>query len=99
MPLTEQDIDRLAHLARLELQADERQQLLVSMNGFFDIVQQMRSVDTEGIEPLSHPVEVALVQTLRLRADVVSEANEREVNQKNAPHIERGLFLVPRVIE
>jgi aspartyl-tRNA(Asn)/glutamyl-tRNA(Gln) amidotransferase subunit C len=65
-----------------------------------DIVQQMRAVDTTGIEPLSHPF--ATIQddmALRLRDDVVSEPNQREANQRSAPAVERGLFLVPKVIE
>ncbi len=99
MSLTLTDIDRLAHLARLELQGDQRERLAVQMNAFFDIVEQMRSVDTTGVEPLTHPVAAVQDVVLRLADDVVSEANQREANQRSAPAVEAGLFLVPRVIE
>jgi aspartyl-tRNA(Asn)/glutamyl-tRNA(Gln) amidotransferase subunit C len=99
MALNSQDIDRIANLARLELQPEESQRMLGQINGFFDIVEQMRAVDTTGIEPLAHPVAVIQDIALRLRADVASEPNEREANQRSAPAVERGLFLVPKVIE
>ena len=56
-------------------------------------------MDTTGLEPLTHPVEVVQAVALRLREDVASEANQREANQQSAPAVERGLFLVPKVIE
>jgi aspartyl-tRNA(Asn)/glutamyl-tRNA(Gln) amidotransferase subunit C len=99
MSLTSTDIARIANLARLELQPAESDRLLTQINGFFDIVEQMRAVDTTGVEPLAHPVAAILDITLRLRDDVVSEPNQREANQKSAPAVERGLFLVPKVIE
>lgn len=73
--------------------------MLTQINGFFDIVEQMRAVDTRGIEPLAHPLATVSEVALRLRDDVVSEPNNREANQKSAPAVERGLFLVPKVIE
>lgn len=99
MALTHQELDRIANLARLELQPAESERLLTQLNGFFDIVEKMRSVDTTGIEPLAHPVAAIQDITLRLRDDVVSEPNQREANQQTAPAVERGLFLVPKVIE
>lgn len=99
MSLTPTDIHRLANLAKLDLQSDQSARLLGQMNAFFDIVEQMRAVDTTGIEPLSHPVAAIEDIQLRLRADVVSETNQREANQKSAPAVENGLFLVPKVIE
>jgi aspartyl-tRNA(Asn)/glutamyl-tRNA(Gln) amidotransferase subunit C len=99
MALTPQDIARIAHLARLELQPAESERMLSSINGFFDIVEKMRAVDTTGIEPLSHPVAAVQDVQLRLRDDVASEPNQREANQQSAPAVERGLFLVPKVIE
>lgn len=99
MALTPQDIGRIAHLARLELRPDESERMLTQINGFFDIVEQMRAVDTTGIEPLSHPVAAIQDIALRLREDAVSEPNQREANQQSAPAVERGLFLVPKVIE
>jgi aspartyl-tRNA(Asn)/glutamyl-tRNA(Gln) amidotransferase subunit C len=99
MSLTPQDIARIANLARLELQPDESERLLTQINGFFNIVETMRAVDTSGIEPLAHPVAVIQDVALRLRDDVTSEPNQREANQRSAPSVERGLFLVPKVIE
>ena len=99
MALTPQDIGRIANLARLELRPEESERMLTQLNGFFDVVEQMRAVDTTGIEPLSHPVAAIQDIALRLRDDVVSEPNQREANQQSAPAVERGLFLVPKVIE
>jgi len=99
MALTSQDIGRIAHLARLELSPTESERMLTQLNGFFDIVEKMRAVDTSGLEPLAHPVAAIQEIALRLRDDVASEPDQREANQKSAPAVERGLFLVPKVIE
>ena len=99
MALLSDDIDRIAHLARLQLQPEESARMLGQINGFFDLVEQMRAVDTTGIEPLAHPVATIQDIALRLRDDVASEPNQREANQRSAPAVERGLFLVPKVIE
>ena len=99
MALTPQDIDRIAHLARLELAPDEREPLRSQINGFLGIVQAMQAVDTTGVEPLAHPLAAIQDVQLRLRQDVVSEPNQRQANQQSAPAVERGLFLVPKVIE
>lgn len=99
MSLTPQDIDRIANLARLELSAAESERLLVQANDFFKMVEKMRAVDTTGIEPLAHPMDTIQEVALRLRDDVVSEPNQREANQRSAPAVENGLFLVPKVIE
>ncbi|OOG53512.1 Asp-tRNA(Asn)/Glu-tRNA(Gln) amidotransferase subunit GatC [Polaromonas sp. C04] len=99
MALTPQDIGRIANLARLELQPLESERLLTQLNGFFEIVEKMRAVDTTGLEPMAHPMAVSQDVVLRLRDDVVSEPNQREANQRSAPAVERGLFLVPKVIE
>ena len=99
MALTPQDIARIANLARLELNPSESERMLTQINGFFAIVEKMRAVDTSGIEPLAHPVAAIQDIALRLRDDVASEPNRREANQRSAPAVERGLFLVPKVIE
>ena len=99
MSLTSADISRIATLARLALKPEESQILLGQINGFFEIVEKMRAVDTAGIEPLAHPVAAIQDIVLRLREDRVSETNQREANQRSAPAVENGLFLVPRVIE
>ncbi len=99
MSLSASDIARIASLARLQLASDESERMLSQINGFFDLVERMRSVDTNGVEPLAHPVAAIEDVTLRLRDDIVSEPNNREANQKSAPAVEAGLFLVPKVIE
>jgi len=99
MALTSQDIGRIAHLARLELSQNESERMLTQLNGFFDIVEKMRAVDTTGLEPLAHPVAAIQDIALRLREDVASEPDQRAANQQSAPAVERGLFLVPKVIE
>ena len=99
MSLTPSDIGRIANLARLELSAGQSERMLSQLNGFFDIVEQMKAVDTTGVEPLAHSTAVIDHVALRLRPDVVSEPDNREANQRSAPAVERGLFLVPRVIE
>ena len=99
MSLTLPDIGRIAHLARLELDEAHAERMLHRLNGFFDIVEQMQAVDTAGVEPLAHPTAVIAQVALRLRDDVVSEPNQREANQRSAPAVENGLFLVPKVIE
>jgi aspartyl-tRNA(Asn)/glutamyl-tRNA(Gln) amidotransferase subunit C len=99
MALTLQDVSRIAHLARLELSEPEQARMLEQLNGFFGIVEQMSATDTRGVEPLYTPLSAVQAVNLRLREDVVSEGNEREANQKSAPAVEDGLFLVPKVIE
>ena len=99
MSLHSHDIARIANLARLELDPAQSERMLAQMNGFFAIVEQMRAVDTTGMEPLAHPVAVMGNIALRLRDDVASEPNQREANQRSAPAVDRGLFLVPKVIE
>jgi aspartyl-tRNA(Asn)/glutamyl-tRNA(Gln) amidotransferase subunit C len=99
MVLTPQDVNRIAHLARLELSRAEQAQMLDQLNGFFSIVEQMRAVDTRGVEPLSTPLSALHPVALRLRDDLVTEGNDRLANQKSAPAVDGGLFLVPKVIE
>lgn len=99
MALTAQDIERVATLARLELRPGETERHLAQINGFFSIVEAMQAVDTRGIEPLAHPVAAIEDVRLRLREDVVSEPDNRQANQQSAPAVERGLFLVPKVID
>jgi aspartyl-tRNA(Asn)/glutamyl-tRNA(Gln) amidotransferase subunit C len=99
MALTPQDVSRIAHLARLELSAAEQAQMLAQLNGFFGIVEQMSAVDTSGVEPLYTPLSAVQDVQLRLREDLVSEQVDRAANQRSAPAVEDGLFLVPKVIE
>jgi aspartyl-tRNA(Asn)/glutamyl-tRNA(Gln) amidotransferase subunit C len=99
MALTPEDVQKIAHLARLELRAGEGEAMQGQLNAFFSIVEQMSAVDTRGVEPLFTPLSAISEVSLRLRDDVVSEANQRELNQQSAPAVEDGLFLVPKVIE
>lgn len=99
MALTPQDVSRIANLARLELSETEQGALLGQLNGFFSIVEQMSAVDTRGVEPLYTPLSAVQDVQLRLREDRVTESNQRELNQRSAPAVEDGLFLVPKVIE
>ena len=99
MSLTRQDIDRIAHLARLHIDDTESEQMLTKLNGFFTLVDAMRAVDTQGVEPLAHPMASVREVSLRLRDDVVSEPDQRALNQRSAPAVEDGLYLVPKVIE
>jgi aspartyl-tRNA(Asn)/glutamyl-tRNA(Gln) amidotransferase subunit C len=98
MALTPQDVSRIAQLARLELQGPEQAALLTQLNGFFRIVEQMSAVDTSGVEPLYTPLSAVQEVALRLRDDTVTETDNRAANQRSAPAVEDGLFLVPKVI-
>jgi aspartyl-tRNA(Asn)/glutamyl-tRNA(Gln) amidotransferase subunit C len=104
MALRQQDIAKIANLSKLEMTAAAGEEMLTRLNGFFEIVEQMRAVDTKGIEPMAHPTHVMSEAVLshiqlRLRDDNPSEPNNRDANQQSAPAVERGLFLVPKVIE
>ena len=79
MALIRTDIDRIAHLARLELADDESERMLTQLNGFFEIVEAMRGVDTAGIQPLAHPMAAVADVQLRLREDRVLENGIRLV--------------------
>jgi aspartyl-tRNA(Asn)/glutamyl-tRNA(Gln) amidotransferase subunit C len=98
MALTPFDVKRIAHLARLELSNEEETVMLGQLNDFFGVVEQMRAVDTSGVEPLFTPLSAIQEVHLRLRDDAVTETNDRQANQASAPVLEDGLFLVPRVV-
>ena len=99
MSLTPLDVNRIALLARLELSNHERASMLGQLNGFFSIVERMSAVDTSGVEPLYTPLSAVQAVSLRLRDDVVTETDQRTLNQASAPRVEDGLFLVPKVVE
>lgn len=99
MALTPNDVQRIAQLARLELSQQDEAAALSQLNGFFDIVERMRAVDTSGVEPLYTPLSVVQSVRLRLREDEVTEPDDRQANQRSAPALHEGLYLVPRVIE
>ncbi len=95
MSLNSADIKRIAHLARIEVNDAEANATLKKLTGILTLIEQMQAVDTTGIEPMSHSQDV----TQRLRDDVVTETNQRELYQSIAPAVEEGLYLVPKVIE
>lgn len=100
MSLELSDVKRLSILAQIELTEAQSAQTLAKLNGIFSLVEQLRAVDTTGIEPLNHPIATMLPDlSLRLRDDIASEANRREAYQKPAPATQDGLYLVPKVIE
>jgi aspartyl-tRNA(Asn)/glutamyl-tRNA(Gln) amidotransferase subunit C len=99
MALTPHDVQRLAQLARLRLAPHEAAAMQADLNGFFTIVEQMRAVDTSRVEPLYTPLAATQAVTLRLRDDLVSESDTRAANQRSAPAVQEGLYLVPKVIE
>lgn len=95
MALDAEEVQSIAHLARLGLQPQEVAPLAAELSNLLELVEQLNDANTEGVEPLAHPG----VAELRLRDDVVSEPNDRENLQKPAPATQDGYFLVPRVIE
>ena len=99
MQLSPEDIQRLTLLARIEIAPAEAPHIQAQLNSIFMLVEQLQAVDTDGIEPLCHPIAAIEEMTLRLRPDVVTEGDQREANMKNAPQQENGLFLVPKVLE
>ncbi len=100
MSLELSDVKRLSTLAQIELTDAQSAQTLDKLNGIFALVEQMRAVDTTGIEPLNHPIATMLPDlSLRLRDDRVSETNRRDDYQQVAPATQDGLYLVPKVIE
>lgn len=100
MSLALSDVKRLAHLAQLDLTDDQAASTLVKLNDIFALVEQMKAVDTTGVEPLSQPIAAYQSElALRLRDDIVTEPNRRDDYQKPAPATQDGLYLVPQVIE
>jgi len=95
MALNLDDIKRIAHLARIEVSDSEAQETLNKLSGILGLIEQMQAVDTTGIAPMSHSQDV----TQRLREDVVTQTNQRELFQSIAPATRDGLYLVPKVIE
>ena len=95
MSLNRAEVEKIAHLARLEITEDEMQGFVKNLSRIIDFVDQLQSVDTGRVVPMAHPLHMAQ----RLRADSVTETNERDKFQANAGKVEAGLYLVPRVIE
>jgi aspartyl-tRNA(Asn)/glutamyl-tRNA(Gln) amidotransferase subunit C len=95
MSLDRNDVAKIAHLARLEVADADLDAYAAELSKILDLVEQMNAVDTAGVEPMAHPLQMAQ----RLRPDRVSEPDQRETFQTGAPATENGLYLVPRVIE
>lgn len=95
MTLDSRQVEKIAHLARLGVNADDVPEYARNLSAILAFVEQLNQVETTGVEPLAHPLEA----TQRLRPDVVTEQDEREKFLRNAPLTEDGLYLVPRVVE
>ncbi len=95
MSLTEADVKRMAHLARIEITQAEVAPMLAQLSNIMGLVEQMQAVDTSGVAPMAHAQDLSL----RLREDRVTEIDQHEAFQAVAPEVEAGLYLVPQVME
>lgn len=95
MSLNSDDVEKIAHLARLAVDPADTESLSRDLSNILELVEQMQAVNTDNVLPMAHPLEMSQ----RLRVDEVTETNQRELFQSNAPQKENGLFLVPKVIE
>ena len=95
MSLTADDVNKIAHLARLGSGEKDVDVYAQELSGILDLVEQRNQVNTDGVLPMAHPMD----QVQRVRADVVTESDRREAFQSQAPQVESGLYLVPKVIE
>ncbi|OZI20646.1 aspartyl/glutamyl-tRNA(Asn/Gln) amidotransferase subunit C [Bordetella genomosp. 9] len=102
MALNEEDVARIARLARIELTPERRAHALQELNGMLHIIERLQQEDTAGVEPMAHPLSALDEVELRLREDKVTESGseaERVALMSNAPEAQAGLFLVPKVLE
>jgi len=95
MALERCDVEKIAHLARIGLNEADIPSTTATLSNILGLIDQMQAVDTRAVEPLAHPLETSQ----RLRADQVTETNQRDAYQAIAPAVENGLYLVPQVIE
>ncbi len=95
MSLDKEQVRQIATLARLNIKAEEHAELVDKLSRIVDFVDHLAEADTEGVVPMAHPLDVAQ----RLRRDVVTEVDDRDRYQENAPSVTDGLYLVPKVIE
>ena len=95
MALSLTDVERIAHLARIEISAAGAESVLRDLTDILSLIEQMRAVDVSDVEPMSHARDVIL----RLRDDVVTEHDQHALYQSVAPQVDSGLYLVPKVIE
>ena len=99
MSLTNDDVRRIAALARIAITAEESREVLERLNRVLALIEEMRAVDVSGVEPMAHALEPHLPLGQRLRADQVTESDRHRLYQSVAPATEDGLYLVPKVIE
>ena len=99
MSLSDDQVRRIARLARLEISPQEVAPVAARLNRVLGLIEQMSAVDTRGIEPMAHPLDAQLPQGQRLRPDEVTEKDLRQAYQEVAPATQDGLYLVPKVIE
>ena len=99
MKLTPDDLKRIAHLSRIAVSEADVQALQTQLNGIFGLIDALQAVDTTGVKPLSHPLDVLADIAQRLREDRITGSDQRVANMANAPAQENGLFLVPKVLE
>jgi aspartyl-tRNA(Asn)/glutamyl-tRNA(Gln) amidotransferase subunit C len=90
-----QDIQKLGELARLRIEPEAVDELMEKLTRILAFVDQLQAADTRAVEPMAHPLD----QMQRLRPDVVTEEDRRELYQRNAPSVDRGLYLVPKVLD
>jgi aspartyl-tRNA(Asn)/glutamyl-tRNA(Gln) amidotransferase subunit C len=96
MSLIRQDVEKIARLARLSITEAEMPVYVTSLSSIVDFVAELSRVETDRVEPMAHPLEG---QHQRVRADAVTETDRHEKYQANAPRVQAGLYVVPRVIE
>ena len=99
MSLSDDQVRRLARLARIAVTPDETAAVQERLNRVLALVDQMRAVDTTGIQPMAHPLDALIATGQRLRADEATETDRRDAYQSVAPAVDEGLYLVPKVIE
>jgi aspartyl-tRNA(Asn)/glutamyl-tRNA(Gln) amidotransferase subunit C len=95
MTISLADVHRIAHLARIEIDAGQAEEVRTKLDAIFGMINELAAVDTQGVAPMAHAQDV----TLPLRDDNVTEADRRALYQRTAPAVEAGLYLVPKVIE
>ncbi len=95
MKVTRDVVRKIAELAQLQIRESEIERVIEKMNQVLELVEEMQAVDTNGIEPMAHPLDA----TQTLRADKITETNQRDQFQELAPETQDGLYLVPRVVE
>jgi aspartyl-tRNA(Asn)/glutamyl-tRNA(Gln) amidotransferase subunit C len=99
MSLSDDQVRRIARLARIAIRPEESDAVSSRLNRVLGLIEELKAVDTAGIEPMAHPLDARLPEGQRLRPDQVTETNQRELYQSVAPATQDGLYLVPKVIE